>query len=195
MEEDLAAADQSLDRVDTVRAANLPLSAVEAFALVRPVVEQYGEDARLFLVLSADVNPSGLAPSWEFHYIFPERHAEGRFITRTATSSVSGHAELHSVVMPYPQPGTPEHTMIKSGGYMITIVEQAWQARLERIDGLPLEFHDSTEAVDEMKQHGHPLFSGGPLRMKGRTLPTGESVWEAITPSEVVHTPFGHTAG
>ena len=80
--------------------------------------------------------------------------------------------------------------MSKSGGYMINVVEQAWQARLERVVGLPLDFHDSTDAVQEMKGLGHPLFSGGPLRMKGRTLPSGISVWEAITPSEVVHSPF-----
>lgn len=181
----------SIDRVDAVSAPNIALSAVEALALVRPLAELYGEDARLYLVLSADVNPSGLAPSWEFHYIYPERHAEGRFTTRTAEASTSGMAEVLSVVKPFPQPGTPEHTMVQGGGYMITIVEQAWQARLERLLGLPHEFHDSTVAVDEMKGLGYPLFSGGPLRMKGRRLPTDETVWEAITPSEIVHTPFG----
>lgn len=181
----------SLDRVDQVLSPNIALSAVEAFALAQPLADRYGDDARLYLVLSADVNPSGLAPSWEFHYLFPDRHAEGRFTTRTASASTSGAAEVHSVVMTFPQPGTPEHTMIQGGGYMTTIVEQAWQARLDRLLGLPTEFHDSTVAVDEMKALGYPLFSGGPLRMKGRRLPTDDTVWEAITPSEVVHTPFG----
>lgn len=182
---------ESLDRVDLIASPNLPRSALEAFATVRPVAERYGHDARLYLVLSAEVNPSGLANTWEFHYIFPERHAEGRFMLRSGTSSESGQAELHSTVTPFPMPGTPEHTMAQSGGYMITIVEQAWQARLERIDGLPIEFHDSTEAVEDMQRGGHPLFSGGLLRMKGRTLPSGESVWEAITLSEIVHSAFG----
>jgi hypothetical protein len=190
-EEAPAASEESLDRVDPVESANIPLSAVEAFALVRPIAEQYGDDARMYLVLSADVNPSGLAPTWEFHYIYQERHAEGRFTSRTGAASTSGEAQVHTVVTPFPVPGTPEHTMVQSGGYMITIVEQAWQARLDRIMGLPTEFHDSTEAVEEMKQQGHPLFSGGPLRMKGRTLPSGSSVWEAVTAAEVVHTPFG----
>ena len=80
--------------------------------------------------------------------------------------------------------------MAQTGGYMVTIVEQAWQARIERILGLPVSFHDSTFAVEEMKSSGQPLFSGGALRLKGRTLPSGASVWEAITPSEVIHTSF-----
>ena len=182
---------ESLDRVDLLDVANTPLTAVEAFAAVRPTAERYGDDARMYLVLSAEVNPTGLASSWEFHYLFPERHAEGRFIVCTGSTSTTGQAELHSIVMPFPQPGTPEHTMIQSGGYMYTIVEQAWQARLERILGLPTAFHDSTVAVDEMKQAGHPLFSGGALRLKGRTLPSGVAVWEAVTPTEIIHTPFG----
>ena len=181
----------SLDRVDQLNSRNQPLSAVEAFAQVRPLGERYGGDARMYLVLGTDVAPSGLAPSWEFHYIYPERHAEGRFTARTASASSSDRAELHSVLTPFPQPGTPEDVMRQNGGYMLHLVEQAWQARLERILGLPVEFHDSIEAVEEMERSGHPLFSGGPLRMKGRTLPSGHAVWEAITTIEVIHTPFG----
>ena len=190
-ETSIDAAAASLDRVDPLNSPNQPLSAVEAFAHVRAPAERYGDDARMYLVLGTDVAPSGLAPSWEFHYIYPERHAEGRFTTRTASASSSDRAELHSILTPFPQPGTPEDVMRQSGGYMLHIVEQAWQARLERILGLPVEFHDSIEAVEEMERSGHPLFSGGPLRMKGRTLPSGHSVWEAITTIEVIHTPFG----
>ena len=57
--------------------------------------------------------------------------------------------------------------------------------------GFPSSSTTRSKRWRKWQRSGHTLFSGGPLRMKGRTLPSGQSVWEAITPAEVIHTPFG----
>ncbi len=178
-----------IERVVPTGLASGPVSACDAFREVISVAVGFCSDARLFLVLSTDVHPDGLADHWQFHYMFPSMHAEGVLTVRTASR---GASEVHAVVTPCPAPGTPEHTMAHSGGtYMSIIVEEAWRARLDRISGLPHEFHDSTEAVAEMERQGNSLFVEGGLRLKGRMLPSGASVWEIVTPSGVVQTRFG----
>lgn len=181
--------DDFIERSSTLDIVNQPLSAVEAFDVAGPRTDRYGRYPRLFLVLSGDVNPSGLATEWEFHYIFPEAHAEGIFTVRAGGSVVV--PELLESITPYPAPGTPEHVMLASGGgYMANIVETAWQARLERIERLPVPFVDSTVAVHELMKKANGFFAGGPMRLKGRTPPGVAAVWEASTASEIVHTPF-----
>lgn len=181
-----------IERVVATALPNGPVSACDAFREATPVAEGFCADARLFLVLSTDVHPDGLADHWQFHYMFPSMHAEGVLTVWTAGLASKGASEVRAVLTPCPAPGTPEHTMAHSGGtYMSIVVEQAWQARLDRIPGLPHEFHDSTEAVAEMERQGNSLFVSGGLRLKGRMLPSGASVWELVTPAGVVQTHFG----
>jgi hypothetical protein len=178
-----------IERVVATTLPSGPVSACTAFREVTSVAEGFCSDARLFLVLSTDVHPDGLADNWQFHYMFPSMHAEGVLTVRTVSR---GGSDVHAVLTPCPAPGTPEHTMAHSGGpYMSIVVEEAWKARLDRISGLPLDFHDSTEAVSEMERQGNSLFVAGGLRLKGRMLPSGASVWELVTPAGVVQTRFG----
>ena len=44
--------------------------------------------------------------------------------------------------------------------------------------------------VDTPAKPGYPLFAGGGLRMTGRTLPSGEPVWEIALPDCLLHAPF-----
>lgn len=187
--EEQTTVDDFVERTSVLNIVNQPLSAAEAFDVVGGSVAPYGRFPRLFLVLSGDVNPSGLATEWEFHYIFPEVHAEGIFTVRAGGNVI--HPELREAITPYPAPGTPEHLMLASGGgYMSNIVETAWQARLERIAALPTPFRDSTIAVHELMKQATGFFAGGPMRLKGRTPPGVSAVWEASTAMEIVHTPF-----
>ena len=182
----------TIDDVIAAKLPNQPVSAREAIGCADDVARRYAKDARLFLVLSDEVNTNGLAPNWQFHYMFPVMHAEGVFTVRTGAHSTTGRAELHVLLTPVPVPGSSEHQMVRTGGpYMSLVMEQKWQERLERIIALPTDFHDSSEAVLSMSSLGHDPFSGGTLRMKARTLPDRKSVWETVTPNGVVQTPFG----
>lgn len=168
------------------------ISAQAAWEAARSVAVRFGDDARLFLVLSADVDNHGFADQWEFHFLFPTKHAEGVLTVNAGPAGEKGRPSLHVALNPFPAPGSPEAVMAVGGGtYMSLVIEQKWQERLERIVGLPTEFHDSTEAVSTMNGLGHRLFGEGVMRMKARTLPDGQSVWEALTGFNVVHVPFG----
>ena len=182
------------DRVGVLAMLNQPHSAGNGFAIAHDAALQVDHCARLYLVLGEQVNPSGLAPSWQFFYLFPERRWEAQFTTRTGDGSVSGRAELVHVVNSFPATASTEATMMAVGGsYMTNLVEQAWQDRIDRLQGLPVDFCDSSDAVAVMGLGGFGLFGSGTVRMKGRTLPTGAPVWEVTTPTDVIHTAFARS--
>src|SRR4051812_17332145 len=88
---------------------NQPHSAREASEKVALLAAQVDPDARLFLVVSADVNSKGLARTWDFHYLFPSEACEGIFTTQTGSAASGDGAEVMAVITPFPLPGTPEH--------------------------------------------------------------------------------------
>jgi hypothetical protein len=174
---------------------NAPHTAAEGFGPAHRMALCLGGDARLYLILGEDVDDRGQASSWQFHYLFADRHCEARYTTRTGAVATSGRPEICEHVIPFPEPGSIEATLNASGGpYMVEVIERAWEERLDRLGGLPLDFYDSSDSVAVMQEAGCGLFNGGPIRLKARSLPWGVAVWEAATASDLIQTTFGRDA-
>jgi hypothetical protein len=162
-----------------------------AFAIADGVALSRSPDARLYLVLSDAVNRDGLADEWQFHYMFPSLQAEASLTVQSATAAANGAGGLYVRMTQFPAPGTAEHALAETGGtYMSMVMKQKWEERLERIAPLPSHFVDSPLAVENLSASGRDLFTGGPIRLKGRTLPGGHAVWEVSTVELVFHADF-----
>ena len=94
------------------------------------------------------------------------------------------------VIERFPRPGSIEWELAQQP-IMAEMFESRWRGRLERLACLPNPFVDSPQAIEEMRAAGATLFSGGLLRLKGRTLPSGRPVWEAAISTGAYHVPLG----
>lgn len=181
--------------VRVVGPTTVPLTARQCFELVEPVATGLGREPRLILVRSGtDLDPDGVAGTWNFNFVYPDERAEGDFSVH-----VGSHPDHPQQVVvsggrtPWPAPGSPEEAMLLyQGPTARIIVEQQWADRLERLPGLPSRFVDSTAAMRELRQQGAAWLDEQGLSptLKGRTLPGGACIWELALASGLYRTSF-----
>ncbi len=170
------------------------LTAREAYSAVLPYVNALGSSRRMYLVLSgADLELSGRAAEWSFHFIYPNDQREAVFtLVGAHRSPLSETSVVVESVTPWPPPGSTQEAMLQFQGTAARlIVEQQWADRVERLPGLPEQFVDSTEAMIAIAETGADIhLGGGIVKLKGRTPPGAYPVWEVVTGFEILHTPF-----
>jgi hypothetical protein len=170
------------------------ISALEAFEQARPIAHAIASSHRLFLVLSgADLDESGRAGEWQFHYIFSDEHVEAIITVLTEPHSpLAGAAAISETVTKWPPAGSVQETMLQyQGPAARLIVEQQWNDRLERLPGLPETFVDSTFAMSTFVDSGADIdVQHTGAKLKGRTPPGAYPVWELATGFTVLQTPF-----
>lgn len=165
-------------------------SAGDLFPLVAKAASTYGSDARIYLIIANDVGRNGRASAWEFHVLFPTLKAEGLWMSELSEDGT--RSVLSSRLSPVPAPGTTEYLMAQISPQMSAQVSDAWNLRVEMIAPLPATFVDTPEVVAAIERLQPNVFATGPIRLKARTLPQGESVWE-WKGSDLVHVPFALT--
>jgi hypothetical protein len=170
------------------------ISAIEAFEQARTVAHSIANNHRLFLVLSgSDLDASGRAGEWQFHYIYPDEHVEAIISVLTEPHSpLAGAAAINETVTKWPPAGSVQETMLQyQGPAARLIVEQQWNDRLDRLPGLPEVFVDSTLAMSTFVGSGADIdVQHGGAKLKGRTPPGAYPVWEMTTGFNVLQTPF-----
>jgi hypothetical protein len=170
------------------------ISAGEAFAQAQPIAHAVATNRRLFLVLAgSELDPTGRAAEWQFHYIYPNDHLEAIITVFTPTRSpVAGAAAITESLTKWPPVGSVQETMLQfQGPAARLIVEQQWNDRLERLPGLPEVFVDSVEAMETFAATGADLdITGTGTKLKGRTPPGAYPVWEITTGFNILQTPF-----
>ena len=165
-------------------------TALDAYGQAGGPLATCDASARLFLVLSDAVETDGRSGIWTLHFLLPNRHGEAVATVSSQASARGGYVVTASYdVTRFPRPGTVEWELAQQP-VMAEMFEDRWKARLARLGGLPVPFTDSPDAIEAMHATGAPLFSGGPVRLKGRTLPTGKPVWEAVISTGTYHVPF-----
>lgn len=164
-----------------------PLSIGEAFAAVHSRALRHDPSARLYLLLSDDVNSAGQAGEWRIMYLLPRLHGEAGFRVR---AGLGGPGQVHELVTPYPEPGSTEDMLGSYSPEGARINEMRWQKRLSMLRGLPIPFIEAAVAIEAMQSQGAILFSGGPLHLKGRMLPDTTAVWEATNSIGVWRVPL-----
>ena len=169
--------------LDRVVATSQPIEpSVDAFTAAEAVelsgrdISQYGDDARRFLLLSNSVRRDGRASEWEVHVLYPKLEAEG--IWRVTGESGGVPAMLHGRLAPTLEPGTTEYLLAQVSPQIALDQKAGWDDRVSMIAPLPMNLVDSPLVVAAMEQLYPELFLTGPIRLKGRRLPTGEAVWE-----------------
>ncbi len=172
---------------DVVAEQRQAFTAAELAPIVLRSARQWGNDARIYLIISDTVRSDGSADDWQFHALFPTLQAEGTW--KLGPSEDGASSILSSKVSPVPEPGTTEFLMAQISPRLIRDQQQAWDLRLSLLAPLPEQFVDSPSVVAALEQNEPMTFAFGPIRLKARTLPTGESVWEWAG-NEVLHVPF-----
>lgn len=170
--------------------ATRPPSAVEAFDVIRPHLDAIDAEARLYLVLGEDVRAGGLATLWRFLLLLPTQRSE---VEATAVAEATG--AIYNVtfgvdVTPFPKPGSPEWALASMGSNGGAMLAEKWRDRVEKLPGLPVPFIDSSHAISVLNDRGANAFVGGSARLKGRMLPSGETVWEIANSFGEFHVPF-----
>ena len=173
--------------VEVVAEQRRALTAAELAPLVVRSARKLGDDARVYLIISDTVQPDGHADDWQFHVLFPTLRAEATW--KFGSSEDGASSVLSSRVSPFPEPGTTEYLMAQISPQLERDQQQAWDLRLNLIAPLPDKFVDSPSVVDALVRNEPTAFAFGPIRLKARTLPIGEAVWEWAG-KEVLHVPF-----
>jgi hypothetical protein len=119
-----------------------PLSAKEAWAIVRPEVEKFDSTATLRAVQSqGQVFADGRAQGWQFSVDALSRRAQGVF--RWCLVEESGSQVVREVA-PFPAIGSPIHRVVASGHGPSRLLDAAWDKMREDAIDLPGDFSDST---------------------------------------------------
>ncbi len=176
---------------DVVAQQRRPFTAAELAPLVARSARSWANDARIYLIVSDALRSDGYADEWEFHVLFPTLRAEGTW--KLGPSEDGASSILSSRVAPVPEPGTTEFLMAQISQQLVIDLNQAWDLRIRMIAALPDEFVDSPAVASALERAEPMAFAFGPIRLKARTLPTGEAVWEWAS-NDVLHVPFGLTS-
>ncbi len=189
-----AASPVSGQRTYSLGPSALAITAGEAFSQAQPIAHAVAANRRLFLILAgADLDATGRAAEWQFHYIYPNDHLEAVITVFTPNQSpVPGSAAITESLTKWPPVGSVQETMLQyQGPAARLIVEQQWNDRLERLPGLPEVFVDSPEAMEAFATTGADLdITGNGTKLKGRTPPGAYPVWEITTGFNILQTPF-----
>ncbi len=135
-----------------------PMTAHEAWALVRPRARELDARARWTFVTSGlDISREGRSFTWEFLFELPKLRAQ-------ALLSLEPAAEA----------GDPERGPI----VLVERINPVSGSGTDPKDALPESFRDSPEVIAEFSAGGVD-FVAGPTDMKleGRRLKTGKAVW------------------
>jgi hypothetical protein len=190
----LASAPVGGERLYSLGPSPAVISALEAFEQARPIAHAIAASHRLFLVLSgSDLDETGRAGEWQFHYIYSDEHVEAVITVFTEPRSpLAGAAAINETVTKWPPAGSVQETMLQfQGPAARLIVEQQWNDRLERLPGLPETFVDSTLAMATFVESGADIdIQHGGVKLKGRTPPGAYPVWEITSGFNVLQTPF-----
>lgn len=172
---------------DVVAKQRRPFTAAELAPLVAHSARSWGHDARIYLIISDAVRSDGFADEWVFHVLFPSLRAEG--IWKLGPSEDGASSILSTRVVPVPEPGTTEFLLAQISPQLMVGRNEAWDLRLQLIVALPEEFVDSPAVAAAIERVEPMAFAFGPIRLKARTVPTGEPVWEWAN-NDVFHVPF-----
>lgn len=172
---------------DVVAEQRRDFTAAELAPWVVRSARKWGADARIYLIISDTVRSDGSADDWQFYALFPTLRAEGTW--KLGASEDGESSILSSKVSPFPEPGTTEYLMAQISPQLVRDQQLAWDLRLTLIAPLPHPFVDSPSVVAALQRHEPTVFAFGPARLKARSLPTGEAVWEWAG-KEVLHVPF-----
>ena len=173
--------------IDIVAEQRRAFTAAELAPWVVRSAQKWGADARIYLIISDSVASDGSADDWQFYALFPTLRAEGTW--KLGASEDGASAILSSQISPFPEPGTTEYLMAQISPQLVRDQQQAWDLRLSLIAPLPHPFVDSPSVVAALQRHEPTAFAFGPTRLKARSLPTGEAVWEWVG-KEMLHVPF-----
>ncbi len=177
---------------DVVAQQRRPFTAAELAPLVARSARSWASDARIYLIVSDALRSDGSADDWEFHVLFPTLRAEGTW--KLGPSQDGASSILSTKVAPVPEPGTTEFLMAQISQQLVIDINEAWDLRIRMIAALPDEFVDSPAVAAALERAEPMAFAFGPIRLKARTLPTGEPVWEWAS-NDVLHVPFGLPTG
>ena len=177
----------TITRTDVIAETARPFTAAELAPLVRKSAAAWGDDWRLYLIIASKIGRDGFAPDWQFHVLYPALRAEG--VWSLGASADGTESTLSMKLHPVPEPGTTEFLMAQLSDQLARDQTAAWDARVERILSLPSRFADSPDVIEAI-EHIHPaVFSTGPIRVKARTLPNGDAVWE-WSGNDLIHVAF-----
>ncbi len=176
---------------DVIAQQRRPFTAAELAPLVALSARSWANDARIYLIVSDALRSDGSADDWEFHVLFPTLRAEGTW--KLGPSEDGASSILSTKVAPVPEPGTTEFLMAQISQQLVIDLNEAWDLRTRMIAALPDEFVDSPAVAAALERAEPMAFAFGPIRLKARTLPTGEAVWEWAS-NDVLHVPFGLTS-
>ncbi len=176
---------------DVIAQQRRPFTAAELAPLVTHSARSWGSDARIYLIISDALRSDGYSDEWEFHVLFPMLRAEGTW--KLGPSEDGASSILSTRVAPVPEPGTTEYLMAQISQQLVIDLNEAWDLRIRMIAALPEKFVDSPAVAAALERAEPMAFAFGPIRLKARTLPTGEAVWEWAS-NDVLHVPFGLTS-
>ena len=135
-----------------------PLTAHEAWEIVRPAARALDPRARLTVVTSGlDVSPEGRSFVWEFGVDLPSRKGAAQI----GIEPVEGVGDIDDAPVA-----------------LVQRVRPLAASEIGRRAALPERFRDSPEVVAEFASRGVDFVSGRTdMKLEGRVLPTGEAVW------------------
>jgi hypothetical protein len=134
-----------------------PLTAHEAWAIVRPIVAAIDPQARLtFITSGLDISHAGRSFTWEFMFYLPTRRAQALLSLAPADDA----EEIDNAPLVLRQRIGPAGA--SAAGAPV----------------LPLPFRDSPAVVAELAAGGVDFIAGPTdMKLEGRVLATGEAVW------------------
>jgi hypothetical protein len=140
----------------TVRERPGPLTAHEAWALVRPAAYRLDARPRLtFITSGLDLDPDGRSFTWEFGFDVPACRAH-------ALLSVGPPGEADDI----------------DEAPVVLVQRITAAAGTGRKAALPEHFRDSPEVVSEFEAGGVDFVAGpSDMKLEARVLPTGEPAW------------------
>ncbi len=168
-----------------------PIAASVAMNLLTKHAQQWGIDARPYLLASSSMHGNGLSLDWKLNVLYPAMRAEGIWHLRSVTDNI---AEVAFSITPVPAPGSPEYMLAQVSPQMVAYHEESWQIRLSVIAALPTTFVDSPEAALRIEAEQRGFFRFGSIHIQARRLPTGVPVWETKS-LEMIQIPFAAPDG
>lgn len=135
-----------------------PMTVLEAWTIVHPIVQQKDRAAQLWFVTSGlDLSHEGRSFTWEFLFALPTNQTTTRL-----------------TLLPAADPEDIDHAPI----YLEERSSSTFTHKLNGDRALPKQFRDSPEVVADFTAQGVDFVTGpSDMKLESRLLATGEAVW------------------
>jgi hypothetical protein len=176
-----------------VEVSRLPITAWQAFQLVRPAVRELDWQYQLKMITSQQgLTSNGTSAHWEFFFDLIRRRAEvvcEWVLPWDEALDNYGQARARLAATPFPAVNSPIRSAVREGKLLHQQMIAMWRQECERRPTLPTQFRDTDVALADFTRQGLDISQAEFSLYTGQS-PQGRLSWIAQTRDTAYYSPF-----